>query len=67
MSWDVRFNKKAKKQLQELPDSVRLKLNALEYEIQSYGPIRRNWKNYGKLSDQKHHCHLKCGQPTYVA
>jgi mRNA-degrading endonuclease RelE of RelBE toxin-antitoxin system len=67
VSWKVVFSKKANKQLHELPETVRVKLDVLVYEIQASGPVRGNWKNYGKLSDQKHHCHLKSGQPTYVA
>jgi mRNA-degrading endonuclease RelE of RelBE toxin-antitoxin system len=66
VSWTVVFSKKAKKQIQSLPESVLLKLVALESEIQILGPIRGNWKNYSKLSESQHHCHLKSGRPTYV-
>ena len=31
------------------------------------GPVAGNWPNYGKLDDNRHHCHLKKGRPTYVA
>ena len=31
------------------------------------GPIRGNWKNYSKLGENRHHCHIKTGRPTYVA
>lgn len=66
MSWSVNFTKKAHKQVRELPQAVQLKLRALVLEIQAAGPVRGNWKNYSKLSDSKHHCHLKAGHPTYV-
>ncbi len=36
-------------------------------EIEVNGPIRGNWPNYSKLGANKHHCHLKKGQPTWVA
>jgi hypothetical protein len=36
-------------------------------ELEEYGPVRRNWPNYGKLSRTRHYCHLKKGRPTYVA
>ncbi len=36
-------------------------------EIESSGPIRGNWSNYGKLAGNRHHCHLQKGRPTYVA
>lgn len=29
--------------------------------------MRGNWPNYGKLGENRHHCHLKKGRPTYVA
>ncbi len=29
--------------------------------------MRGNWPNYSKLGDGRHHCHLKKGNPTYVA
>ena len=66
MSWQVRFTKKAAKQKQELPELVRENLAALVFEMEQVGPIRGNWKNYGKLSQVKHHCHIKSGHPTYV-
>ena len=36
-------------------------------EIEAAGPVRGDWPNYSRLSDGKHHCHLKKGKPTYVA
>lgn len=36
-------------------------------EIEHKGPVRGNWPNYGRLSGNLHHCHLKKGRPTYVA
>ncbi|WP_338032555.1 hypothetical protein [Desulfocurvibacter africanus] len=36
-------------------------------EIEKEGPVRGNWPNYSKLGPEKHHCHLKKGNPTYVA
>lgn len=42
-------------------------MGALVVDIQCNGPVRGNWKNYGKLGPEDHHCHLKRGRPTYVA
>ena len=39
----------------------------LAHEIARNGPVRGDWPNYGKLGPHRHHCHLKQGQPTYVA
>ena len=66
MSWVTSFTRKAAKQVDELPLSVQLKLRALILEIEKAGPVRGNWKNYSKLGETRHHCHLKSGHPTYV-
>jgi mRNA-degrading endonuclease RelE of RelBE toxin-antitoxin system len=65
-TWIVRFSKKAEKQYLELPEPVQIKLRTLVLDIQISGPIRGNWKNYSKLGETQHHCHLKAGHPTYV-
>ena len=67
MNWTVGFSKKAAKQYQKIPDTVRDEIDALVLEIQVAGPVRGNWKNYSKLGASTHHCHLKSGHPTYVA
>ena len=56
-----------KKLIQSLLGMIRLKLRALLAELEISGPVRGNWSNYGKLSKTRHHCHLKKGNPTYVA
>jgi len=55
MAWTVKFSNKAAKQARKLPGNVS-------------GPVRGNWKSYGKLEGRKnqHHCHIKTGKPTYV-
>ncbi len=67
MGWQVGFTGRAAKQAKSLPKSVRERLAALAFEIESRGPVRGNWKNYRKLTGVQHHCHLKSGKPTYVA
>lgn len=61
------MTKKAKKQADKLPRRVTDALIQLMLDIRATGPVRGDWPNYGKLSDTEHHCHLKRGQPTYVA
>jgi len=38
-------------------------------EIGVSGPARANWANYSKIKGKTncHHCHLRKGNPTYVA
>lgn len=66
MAWIVTFSKKTAKQYQKLPVTIQDRLDLLAAEIELLGPVRGNWKNYSKLSDIRHHCHLKSGRPTYV-
>ena len=67
MGWNVSVKKKIQKQIKKLPQGVRYSLVTLLLEIESYGPVRGNWTNYGSLSNNRYHCHLKKGKPTYVA
>lgn len=67
MNWQVTIHAKAQKSIPKLPGRVQKVLAFLLREIELDGPTRGNWPNYGKLGKDKHHCHLKKGQPTYVA
>ena len=64
--YEVIITKQMLKKMKGLPRSVKEKLVVLITEIEKNGPVRGNWKNYGKLSPTEHHCHLKSGRPTYV-
>ena len=66
MAWTVQWKKKVEKQLRELPELVLFQFRILIREIQVAGPVRGNWKNYSKLAQSTHHCHIKSGRPTYV-
>jgi mRNA-degrading endonuclease RelE of RelBE toxin-antitoxin system len=67
MSWKVFFTGKSRKQTDKLPRRVRELLFQLVREIEAGGPVRGGWPNYSKLDRDIHHCHLKKGNPTYVA
>ena len=67
MKWRVEFTGRAKKQQEKLPVKVREILFQLVREIETVGAVRGDWPNYSKLSGVYHHCHLKKGNPTYVA
>jgi mRNA-degrading endonuclease RelE of RelBE toxin-antitoxin system len=67
MAWIVNFSKKVEKQYDSLPRVVQDRMNLLAAEIETLGPVRGNWKNYSKLGNRLHHCHIKTGKPTYVA
>jgi len=67
MHWTVEFTGKSKKQTAKLPGRVREALFQLVRDIETTGPVRGDWPNYSKLSSHEHHCHLKKGNPCYVA
>jgi mRNA-degrading endonuclease RelE of RelBE toxin-antitoxin system len=67
MAWIVKMHRKAEKQVAGLPRKVAEKLLFLIADIELNGPVRGTWPNYSKLPDNRHHCHLKKGNPTFVA
>jgi mRNA-degrading endonuclease RelE of RelBE toxin-antitoxin system len=67
MGWRVVFSNKVRKQKEQLPPRVQALFFQLAREIETGGPVRGDWPNYSKLSGDLHHCHLKKGNPTYVA
>ena len=67
MGWEVSIKKNIRKDVDDLPKRVQQSLVLLMQDLEMNGPVRGNWPNYSKLGDRKHHCHLKKGQPTYVA
>ena len=71
MKWKVNFTNKAAKQAQELSEHVLDVLQVLVENLKSKGPAPgSHWPNYGKLhgkkNQDKRHCHLIKGNPTYV-
>ena len=68
MKWNVTLTQQAKKQLVKLPEKVVLLAQLLVNDLTNNGVYPgRQWPNYGKLTNNKHHCHLKKGRPTYVS
>jgi len=66
MIWTVKIMRRALKQVDRLPVNVRENLTDLIRDMELHGPVRGNWPNYSRLSENRHHCHIKKGQPTYV-
>lgn len=71
--WKVFFSRKAKKQYEKLKKSGSKRpsivdtIDFLAIELEATGPSLHNWPNFSQLNKQEYHCHLKKGQPTYVA
>jgi mRNA-degrading endonuclease RelE of RelBE toxin-antitoxin system len=64
--WQVIPSRDVSKAIGRLPRGVQERAFTLIKEIEVMGPIRGDWPNYGKLSGNRHHCHIKKGRPTYV-
>ena len=61
MSWTVYITKSADKARKKLPKNLQDILSALIIDLQNNGPARGDWRNYSKLADKTHHCHLNYG------
>lgn len=71
MAWKVEFTSKAGSQVAKLSEKARAALRLLVKDLQISGPAPGvGWPNYGKLkgkkNEDKRHCHLTRGRPTYV-
>ena len=68
--WIVRPTKAADKQAAKLSKNILFKLYLLFKDLTNKGPTVPHWPNYGKLhgkkGNDKRHCHLQKGKPTYV-
>ncbi len=63
--------KKVEKTANKLPERLLLVLQVLVNDLEQKGPAPgKHWQNYGKLKtkgrEDKRHCHLVKGNPTYV-
>lgn len=67
MTWTVTEKRTLNKQVRKLPAKVQNLLITLKRDMEVSGPIRGDWPNFSALSDNRYHCHLKKGRPTYVA
>ena len=71
MKWQVEFTNVAHKQLKKLEPVVLAAMRLLVEDLMQCGPAPgKGWKNYSKLkgkkNEDKRHCHLIKGKPTYV-
>ena len=71
MEWRIEFTHKAAKQIKKLNISISRTLRFLLKSLQIKGPSAGcEWPHYGKLyarqNEDKRHCHLNKGHPTYV-
>lgn len=72
MIWTVEFTRNSQKQLKKLPQQALEALRLLVEDLKTKGPFPgKSWPHYSKLSgpknEDKRHCHLIRGRPTYVS
>ncbi len=70
-TWEVVFANKARKQTEKVSVAVLSVLRLLTEDLINKGPAAGgSWPHYGKLhgkkGEDKRHCHLIKGKPTYV-
>jgi hypothetical protein len=58
MAFQALVKKKAARGLMKLPESVRQLFYLLANDLQSRGPIQRDWPNFSSLGGDQYHCHL---------
>ena len=71
IQWKVQFSNRAGKQAATLNERALLALQVLVENLKAQGPAPgKSWPNYSKLNgkknEDKRHCHLTKGNPTYV-
>jgi hypothetical protein len=70
LNWTVSFTHRAAKQVEKLSEEVLAALRLLVEDLCTQGAAVPEWPNYGKLygrlSQDKRHCHLIKGRPTWV-
>ena len=57
-NWRVYFRKKVEKQVAGMPRPEQVKFANLVDDLERKGPMRKEWKNFSKLSANQYHCHL---------
>jgi mRNA-degrading endonuclease RelE of RelBE toxin-antitoxin system len=67
MTWTFEIARQSVKQVVKLPIRAKEALTELIRDMEKNGPIRGDWPNFSTLSNNRYHCHLKKGRPTYVA
>ncbi len=71
MKWMIQYTNKASKQVGRLNRHAFEAVRLLVKDLQNNGPAPgKKWSHYGKLraakKEDRRHCHLNQGKPTYV-
>lgn len=58
MRFEVKTTKSVNKNIEKLPENIKMKLVALLEDLRDSGPIQKNWSNFSQIGQNKYHCHL---------
>ena len=56
--WRVFFRRKVEKNVAKMPRREQVLFANLVEDLQLKGPIRKEWRNFSRLSENECHCHL---------
>ena len=52
------FRRKVEKRVVKMPRTEQVLFANLVDDLRTKGPIRKEWRNFSKLSSNEYHCHL---------
>ena len=56
--YSILIKKGVLKNIEKMPRRIQVRTGTLFEELRAKGPIRSEWRNFSKLSDNTYHCHL---------
>ena len=58
MGWRVYYRRRVEKRVHKMPRREQVLLANLIEDLEAKGPIRSEWRNFGKIAEREYHCHL---------
>ena len=58
MTYEVKIYKKSRKNIERMPENIKMKMTILVDDLIENGPILKDWANFSKLDENDYHCHL---------
>ncbi len=54
----VRAKKSAEKRISKAPETIQILFQELVEDLEANGPFQPAWPNFGRLEENRYHCHL---------
>ncbi len=58
MDWRVYYRRRVEKRVRKMPWHEQVLFANLVEDLELKGPIRSEWRNFSKISENEYHCHL---------